>query len=101
MRQPTHPGEVLKEDVFPAMQLSASKAAGLLHISRQYMSDMLNARKPLTALLCLKISKLAGNSAEFWMNMQTRYNLWDAAHDPANQKILAEIPTFDELNARM
>ena len=98
MRQPTHPGEVLKEDVFPSMKLSALKAAGLLKISRQYMSDILNAHKPLTPLLCLKVGKLVGNSAEFWMNMQMRYNLWYAEQDKNNQKILAEIPAFEELD---
>ena len=88
MRQPTHPGEILREDVFPEMKLTASKAAKVLQISRQYMSDILSGRKPLTPLLCLKIGKLAGNGPELWMNMQARYNLWDALHDKSNQKIL-------------
>ena len=96
MRQPTHPGEILKEDVFPEMKLSASKAAEVLQISRQYMSDILNGRRPLTPLLCLKIGKLAGNGPELWMTMQARYNLWDAQQDKNNQKILQKIPDFKE-----
>lgn len=97
MRQPTHPGEILREDVFPALQLKASKAAEILQISRQYMSDILNGRKPLTPFLCLKIGKLAGNGPDLWMNMQSKYNLWEAAQDRDNRKILANIPAFEEL----
>ena len=44
-RQPTHPGEILKEDVFPALKLKSSKAAEALQISRQYMSDILKLNK--------------------------------------------------------
>ncbi len=97
MRQPTHPGEILKEDVFPALKLKSSKAAEALHISRQYMSEILNGRKPLTPLLCMKVGKLAGNGPELWMNMQSKYNLWEAQQDLDNQKILATIPAFNEL----
>lgn len=96
-RKPTHPGEILKEDVFPALKLKSSKAAEALHISRQYMSDILNGRKPLTPFLCLKVGKLAGNGPELWMNMQSKYNLWEAQQNKGNQKILADIPTFEEL----
>ena len=97
MREPTHPGKILKEDVFPALQLKASKAAEALQISRQYMSDILNGHKPLTPFLCLKIGKLAGNGPDLWMNMQSKYNLWEAQQDRGNQKILANVPTFKEL----
>ncbi len=99
MRQPTHPGEILKEDVFPALKLKSSKAAETLQISRQYMSDILNCRKPLTPLLCLKVGKLAGNGPELWMNMQSKYNLWEAQHNRENQKILASIPALKELQS--
>ncbi len=44
-RQLTHPGEILKEDVFPALKLKASRAAEMLDVSRQYMSDILNGQK--------------------------------------------------------
>lgn len=90
-RKPTHPGEILKEDVFPAMKLNASQAAKILQISRQYMSDILNARKPMTPVLCLKIAKLVGNEPQVWANMQSRYNLWEAAQDQETRKVLKTI----------
>lgn len=96
-RKPTHPGAILREDVFPALKLKASRAAEILDISRQYMSDILNGKKPMTPLLCLKIGKLAGNGPDLWMNMQARYNLWEAAHDKGNRKALAHVPSLKEL----
>ena len=96
-RKPTHPGEILKEDVLPAMGLNASQTAQMLRISRQYMSDILNARRSLTPVLCLKIGKLAGNGPDLWMNLQSRFDLWEAAHNRDNQKILLKIPSFQEL----
>ncbi len=95
-REPTHPGEILKEDVFPALKLKSANAAQLLKISRQYMSDILNTRKPLNTLLCLKIGKLVGNEPEMWMNLQSKYNLWKVAQDNSNQDILSQIPTLKE-----
>ncbi len=100
-RQPTHPGEILKEDVFPALKLKPSKAAEALQISRQYMSDILNCHKPLTPFLCLKVGKLAGNGPELWMNMQSKYNLWEAQQNRENQKILAGIPTLKDLESTL
>lgn len=96
-RQPTHPGEILKEDVFPALKLNAARAARVLDISRQYMGDILNGKKPMTPLLCLKIGKLVGNEPEMWMNMQARYNLWEVAQDKASQRALTHIPSYKEL----
>ncbi len=96
-RQPTHPGEILKEDVFPALKLNASRAAEMLDISRQYMGDILNGKKPMTPLLCLKIGKLVGNEPEMWMNMQAKYNLWEVAQDKASQKAVAHVPNYREL----
>lgn len=97
LRQPTHPGEILKEDVLPALKLNASRAAEMLDISCQYMGDILNGKKPMTPLMCLKIGKLVGNEPEMWMNMQAKYNLWEVAQDKANQKAVAHVPNYREL----
>jgi antitoxin HigA-1 len=95
-RIPTHPGEILKEDVFPALGLKAVRAAEILDISRQYMSDILNARKPLTPLLCLKIARLVGNDAAMWMNLQTRYTLWETMNNKQAMRAVDKIvPAHD------
>lgn len=96
-RKPTHPGEILKEDVFPALGLSASRAASILGVSRQYMGDILNAKKAMTPVLCLKIGKLVGNVPEMWMAMQSKYDLWEVSQNKEIQNKIDLIPNYKEL----
>ena len=58
------------------------------------MSDILNAKKPMTPLLCLKIAKLLGNEPEMWMAMQARYTLWEEAHDKTNRDAIKQVPHY-------
>ncbi|WP_454064567.1 hypothetical protein [Candidatus Nitrospira salsa] len=57
------------------MQLSIAKAADLIGVTRQYLGDVVNAKKPMSMSLCYKIGKLAGNGTDLWANMQTAYDL--------------------------
>ncbi len=72
---PIHPGEYLREDILPETGLSVSAAAKALGVSRQMLHDILAERKPLSAVLCLKVSRLFGSSAEMWMRLQAAYDL--------------------------
>jgi addiction module HigA family antidote len=78
---PIHPGEFLREDVLPETGLSVSAAAKALGISRQMLHEILAERKPLSAVMCLKISRLFGSSPEMWMRLQSTYDLKKAASD--------------------
>jgi antitoxin HigA-1 len=80
---PVHPGEIIREDVLPEVGLSvtdAAKALGL-GVSRQMLHDILAERKPLSAVMCLKISRLLGSSPEFWMRLQADYDLKKATQN--------------------
>lgn len=90
---PTHPGEVLREDVLPALGRSKSEIAGLLHISRQTLYDILNERQPITPQMALRIGKLCGNGPEVWLRMQANYDL--AVEAPAMAAEIARIPTLE------
>lgn len=57
---PVHPGEILKEDVLPSVGLSVVAAAKALGVSRLMLHDILAGRKPLSAVMCLKLSRLLG-----------------------------------------
>ena len=59
---PVHPGEILKEDILPSVGLSVTAAAKALGVSRQMLHDILSERKPLSAVICLKIARLVGGS---------------------------------------
>ena len=77
-RQPTHLGEMLREDVLPALGLSVSEAARRLGISRQQLHRVLACTHPITTEMALRIGKFAGNGPDIWLRMQLSYDLWHA-----------------------
>ena len=79
-RPPIHPGEVLREDVLPALGLSVSEAARRLGISRQQLHRVLACTHPITTEMALRIGKFAGNGPGLWLRMQQAYDLWHAEH---------------------
>lgn len=73
--RPIHPGEILREDVLPALGRPKTEIARLLGISRQTLYDILNEKQPVTATMALRLGKLCGNGPDIWLNMQKRYDL--------------------------
>ena len=72
---PAHPGEILREDILPALRMSKTAVAGALGISRQTLYDILNERQPVTAEMAVRFGKLFGNGAAFWINLQRARDL--------------------------
>jgi addiction module HigA family antidote len=77
-RSPIHPGEILREDVLPALGLSISEAVRRLGISRQQLHRVLACTHPITTEMALRIGKFAGNGPGLWLRMQQSYDLWYA-----------------------
>lgn len=77
-RQPAHPGEILREDVLPALGLSVSEAARRLGVSRQQLHRVLACTHPVTTEMALRIGKFAGNGPGLWLRMQQAHDLWHA-----------------------
>ncbi len=77
-RPPIHPGEVLREDVLPALGLPVSEAARQLGISRQQLHRVLACTHPITTEMALRIGKFTGNGPGLWLRMQQAYDLWYA-----------------------
>ena len=88
-----HPGEVLREDVLPALGRSKSEIARLLGVSRQTLYDILGEKQPVTAAMALRIGKLCGNGGGVWYAMQQAYDLCAAEILIADE--IAAIPTLD------
>src|SRR5271169_5233541 len=72
---PTHPGEIIKQDILPSVGLSVTAAAKMLGVSRQMLHGILAGRKPLSAVMCLKVARLFGGSPAVWMRLQAAYDL--------------------------
>lgn len=70
-----HPGELLREDVLPALNINKTDFAGLLGISRQHLHAILNEERPISPKVAVRLGKLCGNGARLWMNLQTAYDL--------------------------
>lgn len=78
MRPPTHPGEFLREDFLPDYGLTVSGLASALGVSRQTVNELLRERRSVSPEMALRLSRLFGNTAEFWLNLQRNVDLWEA-----------------------
>jgi addiction module HigA family antidote len=91
-----HPGELLREDVLPALGVSKTRIAALLGISRQHLYDILDEKKPVTVPVALRFGKLFGNGPDIWLRLQQAYALRIAEIEMADQ--LAAMPTLKPLD---
>ena len=88
-RKPTHPGEILAEEFLKPMGISQSKLAAHLNWSHAKINEIINEKRGVTAETALAFSDAFGTSAEFWLNMQTNYDLWEAQQEHKKQKKIA------------
>jgi antitoxin HigA-1 len=77
--RPTHPGEMLREDFLPDYGLTIAGLAEAMGVSRQTINELMRERRAVSPEMALRLSRLFGNSAEFWLNAQCAVDLWDAA----------------------
>lgn len=89
-----HPGEILREEL-EARGLSANKLALALRVPSGRITDILNARRAVTPETALRLARFFGNSADFWMGLQTGYDL-SRARDEHGGRIAAEVMPADE-----
>jgi addiction module HigA family antidote len=90
-----HPGEIMREDILPSVGLSVTAAAKALGVSRQMLHDILAGRRPLSAVMCLKVARLFGGSPEVWMRLQAAYDLKKSAQ---NKKVMERVARIVPLN---
>ena len=85
-RPPTHPGEILLEEFLKPLGLSQEQFARHLDGSwtQPKISEIINKKRRITEVIALDFADALGTSAEFWLNLQTRYDLWLAKqkHEP-------------------
>lgn len=77
-RPPTHPGDILREDVLPALDLSVSEAARQLRISRQTLHRVLSGKAGISPDMALRLGKFCGNGPGIWLRLQQSHDLWHA-----------------------
>jgi addiction module HigA family antidote len=87
--KPIHPGRILKREM-TARELSANKLALALRVPSGRITQIINAKRGITAETALRLSRYFNNSARFWMNLQTRYEL-AVAEQTIGRKVNAEV----------
>ena len=93
-RKPTHPGEILLEDVIKPLNITITEAATKLGVSRKTLSELVNQKASLSPQMALRISKATKTSPESWINMQAKLDLWKAL-----QKEPKNVVTFQKQKA--
>jgi addiction module HigA family antidote len=91
---PTHPGEMIREDFMPDYNLNATSLASALGVSRQTINELLRERRSITPVMALRLSRLFGNSPEFWLNAQHARDIWES-----EQRYKKELKQILPLNA--
>lgn len=91
--RPVHPGEVLREDVFPALNKPLLQIARLLGTSRTTLYAIMNGGQGVTADMACRIGKLTGTTPEMWLNLQQKFDLQLSAARLAKE--LEKIPTLE------
>lgn len=77
-RPPTHPGEMLLEEFLTPMGLSQRELAEALHVPYQRINEIINGRRGMTPSTALRLARFLGMSADFWVNVQLRWDLYHA-----------------------
>ena len=75
-RRPTHPGEILRQDVLPALRLTQREFADRLGVSRLTVSDILHEKRGVSPDMAIRLGKLLGNGPEIWLRMQQAIDVW-------------------------
>jgi addiction module HigA family antidote len=75
-RKPTHPGELLREDVLPALHMTQTELARRLGVSRLSVSELLLEKRALSADMAIRVGKLTNTTPESWLRMQEAVDLW-------------------------
>lgn len=76
-RRPTHPGELLREEILPAAELTPAELAERLGVSRRLIGELLRERRALTPDLAHRLARVFKTTPEFWMNLQQAVDIWE------------------------
>ena len=96
-RPPTHPGEMLLEEFLNPMGLTQRELADAIHVPYQRVNDLVHGRRGITPSTALRLAKYFGMSADFWMTLQLRWDLFFAQQ--AEMKVLNAIQPMESVSA--
>jgi len=89
--EPIHPGEILMEDFIEGFGITQNKLAVSIGVPPRRINEIVHGKRGITADTALRLGKLFGTTAQFWLNLQTLYDL-DLAEDRTAEQIDAIVP---------
>jgi len=81
-RRPATVGEILVEEFIQPLGLTQTSLAAAMGVPRKHVNELCNDRRSVTASTALILARVFGNSADFWLNVQRRIDLWEAMNSP-------------------
>ena len=75
-RAPTHPGEMLLEEFLLPMSITQRELASAIHVPYQWVNELINGKRGVTPSTALRLARFFGVSADFWLNLQLRWDLY-------------------------
>ena len=90
---PIHPGEVLLEEFIKPMNLSQNRLAIDIGVDARRINEIVLGKRSITADTALRLARFFGNSAQFWLGLQTQYDL-DVAEDLLGKRLEREVRPF-------
>jgi antitoxin HigA-1 len=85
-RKPASVGEILSEEFMQPIGLTQGALAKAMGVARKHVNELCNDRRAVTAPTALILARVFGNSADFWLNIQRRNDLWEALHSPRERE---------------
>ncbi len=76
MRNPPHPGEIVKHECLEPLGLTVTRAAQGLGVTRQALSHLVNGKAGVSVEMSIRLSRAFGSTPETWLGLQTAYDLW-------------------------
>lgn len=93
MKNPVHPGEIIKQDCLDALGLSVTQAAKILNVTRPTISRIINRRGAVSPEMAIRLSKAFGSTPEFWLRLQLNYDLAQVQKKASTIKVERYQPT--------
>ncbi|HYR86541.1 MAG TPA: HigA family addiction module antitoxin [Terriglobia bacterium] len=91
-RRPTHPGELLREEILPAVEISQQRLADLLNVSRQTINEIVTEKRSVSIDMAYRLGRVFNMDPSTWIRMQEAVDVWETLQ--ANAKEYEKIEPF-------
>jgi addiction module HigA family antidote len=96
LRQPSHPGAIIKYDYLEPLGLSVSALAEALGVSRKTLSKIVNERAGVSPDMALRLSRALNTTPDLWLNLQRTRDLWDAEQEHTGWEKVSALPGLSD-----